>query len=669
MQGNSELSHLPDGHALVEERGDGYLRRRLGPIFELDLRRLTALRDWIAATIAVASQQLAAFGVNLSQFWFLAMVVLAGTAIFVSALVYPRLEAPRFLKVEQAMMLLAWGTIAVLVYASDGSNSPYIFFYAQTMFYSAYFFSRRLAFAHIGLGSLCALAPIIYDTQAALHNNFIASIAIALPVWWAMSAVVAIKHGATLAAERTARRLALSDPLTGVANLRALEDFVASLDGRRYAVAMIDLDGVREINANYGYFEGDEMLRRAASALREASRPADQVARIGGDEFLVVMPGIDAGAAERWRARFFERIAIANNSAVSGAKVGAAVGVAASAGDLLTLTDVTAVADQDLYENKQPAPEPQRFIAPHARAERLAARLAADTPPSKRLDLVHIDAPAGTFAALLAAVVTGLVISWTGGSTSVLLSLVLVVGAYFAYFGNLRETVVGVTATLTAFGIAVFAEGSVTPVAQTRFSTVVFGTVVIAYALQSNGRKLAAAEAHAEELALTDALTGLPNRRAFDREFGRVVAEATAHPAESQDSVAGRPGLILVDLENFKDVNRVLGHRGGDELLCDATDALRDAIGESGEVFRVGGDEFAVLMYAHHVQRVEKFSAICFEAIRALDADGQYVAKMVAIGATTGYAYWRPEATASKMLDEAFERMDPFAARERVGAS
>src|SRR4029079_4885197 len=105
----------------VSERGDGYLKQRLGPVYELESRRLTALRDWIAATLAVLSAQVFTFGVDLTAEWFLVMTVLASIAIFVSAYVYPRVATHMFFKVELGMMLLAWGTITALVYATDGS--------------------------------------------------------------------------------------------------------------------------------------------------------------------------------------------------------------------------------------------------------------------------------------------------------------------------------------------------------------------------------------------------------------------------------------------------------------------------------------------------------------------------------------------------------------------
>src|SRR5919206_2490615 len=84
-------------------------------------------------------------------------------------------------------------------------------------------------------------------------------------------------------------------------------------------------------------------------------------------------------------------------------------------------------------------------------------------------------------------------------------------------------------------------------------------------------------------LAERDPLTGLANRRAFDRAMGDMQAAAA-------------PGaLVLLDLDNFKQVNDRLGHARGDEVLRDVARELRARVRASDLVARLGGDEFAVV--------------------------------------------------------------------------
>lgn len=114
-----------------------------------------------------------------------------------------------------------------------------------------------------------------------------------------------------------ARELSLRDPLTGAYNRRfietALELFVADAarEDRPLTLMGLDLDGLKRINDTYGHSVGDEVLRDFAYDVREAVRGRDVVARIGGDEFIVVLPGTDkreaVAVAQRLRESMKER--------------------------------------------------------------------------------------------------------------------------------------------------------------------------------------------------------------------------------------------------------------------------------------------------------------------------------------------------------------------------
>jgi len=111
---------------------------------------------------------------------------------------------------------------------------------------------------------------------------------------------------------------------------------------------------------------------------------------------------------------------------------------------------------------------------------------------------------------------------------------------------------------------------------------------------------------HAEErirrLAYYDSLTGLPNRQLFQEHLKKALAKGRA--------VGGEGGLLFIDLDRFKQVNDTLGHNAGDELLCKVAERIRRSVRFTdhvvrrdlpkpmGEVSRLGGDEFTVLLTA-----------------------------------------------------------------------
>ncbi|MGH9179652.1 MAG: PAS domain S-box protein [Acidimicrobiales bacterium] len=114
------------------------------------------------------------------------------------------------------------------------------------------------------------------------------------------ASTIARDIGARLRYQNQLRFLAEHDPLTGAWNRRRFEREVSEQIGRarRYgeqaAVLIIDLDGFKEINDTYGHRSGDKALKAVAAALKSRLRETDVVARVGGDEFAVLLPYANA---------------------------------------------------------------------------------------------------------------------------------------------------------------------------------------------------------------------------------------------------------------------------------------------------------------------------------------------------------------------------------------
>lgn len=110
-------------------------------------------------------------------------------------------------------------------------------------------------------------------------------------------------------------RLAMIDPLTGLHNRRfglpQLAQIVARANGsgREFAVLVIDLDRFKSVNDTFGHAAGDAALREVAQRLKAGLRPGDLVARIGGEEFLAVLPDVDSGTARAIAERLRRMVA------------------------------------------------------------------------------------------------------------------------------------------------------------------------------------------------------------------------------------------------------------------------------------------------------------------------------------------------------------------------
>lgn len=635
-------------------RGDGFLAQRLERAFDLVLRRRIGMRDWLLAVVVVSVAQIT--GVNaIGWLAYGVLFVVALTALALWFFVFPRLEPRGALRLEAWMNACTPLAAAFLVAASNGPESPYVFFYALPIVFVAAFVEREsLRVALIGISVVCALAPIAYDWDEAVSSDFIPAICVAVAVWIVSSLLIAWKRTSAINAELEARRLSYVDPLTLAANRRGLEQYagdVAAQDAR-YAVVLVNVGGVEEINRTLGHFAGDESLRRVVKAMRDASFDIDQVARLEGTEFAVLLPGADRECAERWRGRFHERLEIANAAAEAGARVAASAGVATSdeAGSGLAglLSDAEA-ASEPVAERGGATASPIRTAE---RAERLRSRvqLEEEEETGERTPVASVDLPTGLIVSLPAAALLGAVFALTGGASSALFSLAILLVAYVATFGTRMQTLIGTLAMLGAGLGAVLANTPVSNADQTRALTIFVTLAVLADTIQRNSRKLTVAERRTAELSLVDPLTGLGNRTAFERGLKLALPRSASASQPLQQRLEGPPALIALELEDFQQIRARLGHAAADLTLLEVAEALRDALGDEGAVFRVGGAEFAAIVHSHHLQHVDALGARCADALRELEEGGRQADAAPALDFRIGGAVWSPGMSAAELV-------------------
>ncbi|HEY8576069.1 MAG TPA: PAS domain S-box protein [Devosia sp.] len=146
-------------------------------------------------------------------------------------------------------------------------------------------------------------------------------------------------------------------------------------------------------------------------------------------------------------------------------------------------------------------------------------------------------------------------------------------------------------------------------------AVLVFQDVTQSRAIQ---RELAHSAAH-------DALTGLPNRNAFDRALNSAIASARDSRGHC---------LLYVDLDRFKPVNDTSGHAAGDELLRQVAETIRGSCRSHDVAARIGGDEFAVLLHDCPLESGKRIADKIVHAIGALDFS--WAGRNYRIGASVG---------------------------------
>ena len=229
--------------------------------------------------------------------------------------------------------VLSLADVFVLVASTGGASSPLRASGLFCVVFAAWFTSRRSAVRLLAGAIVVTLLPLVYDSRALAGP----------PLGWTiMLTLTFVVVGTTIIAARRriesmrdkAREDSLRDPLTGLANRRALEvvfrRFAVQRDASsRLGVVLIDLDHFRDVNTRHGLTGGDHVLTVVADALRNVVREGDLVVRIGGDEFAILAPGASPTVLTMIGQRAVESVSAAGETLeLDGITLGASAGAA-----------------------------------------------------------------------------------------------------------------------------------------------------------------------------------------------------------------------------------------------------------------------------------------------------------------------------------------------------
>lgn len=346
------------------------------------LRGIRSSRVRVGGVLMIAGCALAAITVALppaarhSDALVLVFGGIAG-AIGVTMLINRRRPVPEWV----LGVAVAFGTVLITLATYEGGpdtgTADNEMLYVWVSIYSFYFFAVWHAVIQLGI-------------VGAAYAALLTSEGLAPGDWgtrWIVTVGTLAIGGAIVyrlrdSVERLVRELtdrARVDSLTGLLNRHALEERAAvefarsRREGRPVALLVCDVDDFKTINDTLGHPAGDQVLRRVAEVLVRETRQIDAVARVGGDEFTLLLPGAGAEDAIATASRL--RLAIRRSASAAHLRMTASLGVAVGPHEGDSLDELWQAADRAMYEAKRGGGDAVAQVDPHAPAARADAAL------------------------------------------------------------------------------------------------------------------------------------------------------------------------------------------------------------------------------------------------------------------------------------------------------
>jgi diguanylate cyclase (GGDEF)-like protein len=312
-------------------------------------RRVRPVRAVTIATVIVATMASTGWlGAKTMGAIFVAALVVAG--LFAGAdIMLKRSERPEY--VMFAAWLGAQVLIVVCLVGTGGPNSPALAWLAIPVVTLGARFSQRGIILGVALTLMLLLVATLADRPATVLADPTPVVAAAVVI-----VCVAVLSTALMHSDIHHRGEAVIDQLTGMLNRRALDHRAnelaqqSALTGQPIGLIVGDIDRFKAVNDAIGHSGGDEVLREMAGRLRDRMRAFDLAYRIGGEEFLVLVPGAGVGESTELAEDLRRSVA---QEALSGIDVTMSFGLSASAqGTRFDYETVFAAADAALYRAK-----------------------------------------------------------------------------------------------------------------------------------------------------------------------------------------------------------------------------------------------------------------------------------------------------------------------------
>ena len=268
-------------------------------------------------------------------------------------------------------MLAAWIASQLAIGAgvalSGGPESPAL----VLMVVPIVSLSARFGIRGVGVGVAATLAIMGCATAAADPSALVADPSLTILAAASVLSVGALST-ALMRSDVQHRSEAVLDPLTGMLNRNALEtravelEHLSALAGQPVGLIVADIDHFKRVNDRYGHTTGDLVLTGVAERLREELRAFDLAYRIGGEEFLLLLPGADVDRATELAEQLHRRVAAAE--IVEGIEITMSFGISGSpVGRRFDYEQAFAEADQALLAAKRAGRNRVRRFADHAR--------------------------------------------------------------------------------------------------------------------------------------------------------------------------------------------------------------------------------------------------------------------------------------------------------------